>query len=77
TIDEFTIYNRWGQVMFDIGNVQVASQNSQPLDLTYSWDGIFKGEKQPVGVYVYYLKGKGTAPGAASIERKGNFTLVR
>jgi gliding motility-associated-like protein len=39
SINEFKIYNRWGELV----------HNS-----TSGWDGVYKGEPQPVGTYVYY-----------------------
>jgi len=43
-IEEFAIFNRWGQRLF--------SSNNQ----TACWDGRFNGEKQPAGTYVYMIK---------------------
>jgi gliding motility-associated-like protein len=39
-----TVYNRWGEKVFDSGDSQWAS-----------WDGTYKGAPQPTGVYVYYV----------------------
>ncbi len=72
-LDIFRVYNRWGELVFEHNGVNVTGG---PLSTSDSWDGDFKGEKQPVGVYVYYLKGVASATGK-SIELKGNFTLVR
>lgn len=44
---EFRVYNRWGELVFDGGN-----------DLDAIWDGTYKGEEQPLGSYVYYIKAK-------------------
>ena len=41
---EFKIYNRWGQVVF-VGN-----------ETSSNWDGTFKGEEQPLAVYIYTLR---------------------
>lgn len=38
----FKIYNNWGQVIFE---------TNDPSSL--GWDGTYKGEPQPIGVYVY------------------------
>lgn len=75
-IDEFRIYNRWGQVVFEVSNISVENMMGTPVDYSYAWDGQYKGTEQNLGVYVYYLKGKGSATGT-EVERKGNFTLVR
>lgn len=42
---DFTIYNNWGEIIF-----QTTEVNSQ------GWDGTYKGEPQPLGVYVYVAK---------------------
>ncbi|MBK9730012.1 MAG: gliding motility-associated C-terminal domain-containing protein [Chitinophagaceae bacterium] len=72
-LDEFRIFNRWGQEVFAISNVNVIGG---PLPENLSWDGTYKGEVQPVGVYVYYLKGVASATGL-TIAKQGNLTLVR
>lgn len=43
---EFGIYNRWGERIFFTKN---------PNDC---WDGVYKGKKQDIGVYVYMIKAK-------------------
>ncbi|MFN8323549.1 MAG: choice-of-anchor L domain-containing protein [Chitinophagales bacterium] len=58
-----TIYNRWGELIFDSGNQ------------FNGWDGHYKGQLQNPNVYTYvagitYLDGK-------EIQKKGSFTLVR
>jgi gliding motility-associated-like protein len=72
-IDQFLIFNRWGAIVFEADNVSVVGG---PMPVQDSWDGEFNSTKQPVGVYVYYLKGTGSATGDL-IERHGDFTLVR
>ena len=57
------IYNRWGENVF---------HNTNPL---IGWDGTFKGQAAPDGVYVYYLKVSGSDQTA--VERKGTITLIR
>lgn len=47
-LQEYKIYNRWGQVVFDAGN-----------NLDAVWDGKFNGVDQEVGVYVAYVKATG------------------
>ena len=59
----FQIYNRWGQLIFHTDNI---------LD---GWDGTFKGETCPSGVYVwliYYEDNK-----KQKVSNKGSVTLVR
>lgn len=59
---EFSIYNRWGQIVFHTNNASTC------------WDGTFKGQPQNAGVFVYIIKAK-TACG--TIDRKGIVTLLR
>jgi gliding motility-associated-like protein len=60
---DMRIFNQWGQ--------QVAQINNK----TQGWNGTFKGQPQPVGVYVYILKAQ-LADGR-KIDLKGSITLVR
>ncbi|MFN3404690.1 MAG: PKD domain-containing protein [Cytophagaceae bacterium] len=61
---EFKIYNRWGEKVFDAeGN------------LNAMWDGTFRGEDQPIGVYVYYVKGRSYLKD--EIVLSGKLTLIR
>jgi gliding motility-associated-like protein len=61
---EFDIYNRWGQKIFMTDTV------------TGKWDGTYKGAKQPLGVYVYFLKY--TDPYTnLDHSQTGNVTLMR
>jgi len=41
---QFTVYNRWGQMLFETTNIN------------QGWDGRFNGEYVPSGVYIYYLR---------------------
>jgi len=59
----FTIYNRWGQKIFET------------TDPNRGWDGTFKGVLQPMDVYVYTLQVEFTDGTKAS--RKGDITLIR
>lgn len=59
------VYNRWGEeVFFYQGN-----------DLQAGWNGEYKGEPQPIGVYVYMLKGAFVS--GEAVARTGNVTIVR
>lgn len=60
---KFTIYNRWGQKVFES-----ASLNS-------GWDGKFKGVLQPMDVYAYTLEVEFFDGTRAS--KKGDITLIR
>ncbi len=62
TLLEFSIYNRWGQRVFDTKN---------PSDC---WDGTFQGQKQDSGGFVYIIKATSLC---GNIFRKGNLLLIR
>ncbi len=62
-INMFTVFNRWGEQVF---------QTDQPEE---GWDGTFRGQPQPAGVYVWYIQA--TTPRGEAVFRKGNITLVR
>ncbi|MEL6987807.1 MAG: gliding motility-associated C-terminal domain-containing protein, partial [Bacteroidota bacterium] len=46
---EMQVFDRWGEQMF------VAS-NFVPNDRTTGWEGTFRNEPAPAGVYVYYFR---------------------
>ncbi len=60
---EFTIYNRWGEIVF------------RTHDAKQGWDGIYKGKAQDMEVYAYYVNA-GFIDGSRT-ELKGNITLLR
>ena len=45
-IDEFEIFNRWGEKVFSSD------------DIIKGWDGTFRGREQPIATYVYVVKGR-------------------
>ncbi len=45
-VRSFYILNRWGETMFN-------RENFLPNDPDLGWDGFFKGQRMPAGVYVY------------------------
>ncbi len=59
---EFSVYNRWGQMIFFT------------KDPSKCWDGNFKGIQQQSGVYVYKIK---ASTSCAEIDRSGTFVLIR
>lgn len=63
SIKSFEIYNRWGQVVFSTKRINVG------------WDGLFKGEPQDEGVYVYKISA--ITRDGDKILKKGNLTLLR
>jgi gliding motility-associated-like protein len=58
------VFNRWGEKVFDSEDNQWAT-----------WDGTYKGVKQPPGVYVYYVT-LVFLDGTTST-REGSVTLIR
>jgi len=60
---ELRIYNRWGQQVF------YTNQKEQ------GWDGTFKGQPAPLGVYAYTLQA--ILQNGEVIHKKGNVTLKR
>jgi gliding motility-associated-like protein len=63
-LDEFRIYDRWGQEVFSSNNG------------TDSWDGTRSGKDADMGTYHYFITGKRTSNGE-KVTTKGNFLLVR
>ncbi len=61
----FRIYNRWGVLMYE-----------NTGDFADGWDGEYKGVKQPVGSYTWYIRAKGINL-EGDIEQSGNLTLIR
>jgi gliding motility-associated-like protein len=63
-IEDFKVFNRWGQLMFQIG------------DGGQRWSGYHNGKLQPTGVYVWFIKAR-CANSNELIEKQGNVTLLR
>jgi len=62
---EVHIFNRWGEEVF--------SEVSKSQKVT--WNGLFRGKEQDIGVYVYYITGR--VAGGKDFTDKGNITLIR
>lgn len=60
---DFKIFNRWGTILF------------RTTDPRQGWDGMNKGQEQPVGVYGYMIR-IGYADGYVETY-KGTVTLIR
>ena len=60
---KFVIYNRWGTLVFSA------------KDVNDSWKGLWNGEPQPPGAYVYYLEIKKS--NGKKLVKKGTITLLR
>jgi gliding motility-associated-like protein len=68
TVKSFTIYNRYGKVVFQ-------KNNFIPNDINAGWDGRTLGNKQPSDTYIYIAEIIGN-DGTSSIS-KGNTSLLR
>jgi hypothetical protein len=66
----FTIYNRWGEAIFDTG-----SDYPWSGDRSIGWDGTYKGTKMNSGVFVYSLTG--IFLNNTPFSETGNITLIR
>ena len=62
-LEEFSIYNRWGQLVF---------RTNDPI---YGWDGTYQGVAQDLGVYNYLVVI--SRPDKTQLTLKGNVTLIR
>ena len=68
---ELSIFNRWGELVFESDNVNMADVDT-PF---YGWDGRYKGTMQDAGVFVYHLKV--TCDDDFEFLKTGNITLIR
>jgi len=59
----FNLYSQWGQQLFYSANI------------SNGWDGTFRGNNQPVGVYVYTVKA--VMNDGRQLNKKGTITLIR
>ena len=62
-LNYFRVFNRWGNLLFETNNIELG------------WDGNFKGQPQPMGVYVYEVQAVSTS--GEIFTKKGNITLLR
>ncbi|MCH2226055.1 MAG: gliding motility-associated C-terminal domain-containing protein, partial [Crocinitomicaceae bacterium] len=60
---DFKVYNNWGQLVFST------------TDANIGWDGTYKGEDVPVGVYTWTFEV--IIVGNRSIIKEGDVTLMR
>ena len=67
-IPSITIYNRWGQIVFQ-------KSNFAPNSASDAWDGTFNGQPAPSDVYVYTIQI--LCDNATLIPYHGNVTLIR
>jgi gliding motility-associated-like protein len=59
----FYVYDQWGELIFT------------STDMSKGWDGYYKGTREPVGVYVYYVKA--VTNSGLQLNKKGTITLLR
>ncbi|MEO1258182.1 MAG: choice-of-anchor L domain-containing protein [Bacteroidota bacterium] len=67
-IRSFQVFDRWGELLFEANNFMIN-------DLSIGWDGTFKGEDMPAGVYAWYLEVDFVD--GISNNYKGHTTLIR
>ena len=69
TIKELVIMNRWGEKVF------VAQPDHAPNDPAFGWDGRYKGQLVPTGVYAYLVIAEDVTGG--TVKTAGDVMLVR
>jgi gliding motility-associated-like protein len=62
TLQDFSIYNRWGQRVFETKNPSAC------------WDGTYQGQKQESGNYIYLIKANSFC---GNVVRQGTLILIR
>ncbi|MEZ5083106.1 MAG: gliding motility-associated C-terminal domain-containing protein, partial [Bacteroidales bacterium] len=72
---DFRIYNRFGEEVFETSEWVIETDDKGTYFRTVGWDGTYKGQKQDMDVFTYYLKVVYQDAGVA--EEKGNITLIR
>jgi gliding motility-associated-like protein len=65
-IDHFTIYDRWGELVFECSNLPIDDKNA-------AWDGFYKGKPVPAGSYVYIVQ---MSCSDQSFTRRGSVTVI-
>ena len=67
-VKSFTVFNRWGQIVFEINNFS-------PNDPRFGWDGKIKGVVGEPGVYVYIAEA--ICENGTIFTYKGNTTIIK
>ncbi len=62
-LNNFSIFNRWGEKVF------------YTTDIDEGWDGTYKGQPQPLGVYIYVIEA--VTDSGKTFVKKGNVTLLK
>lgn len=60
---QFKVFNQWGELVFQSNNI------------SNGWNGMYKGQQQPVGVYAYTLKV--VLQDGTIVNKKGSVNLIR
>jgi len=68
---QFSIFNRWGNLVYSTNDIDLISSG----DINKGWNGAYKGIKQDIGVYTYYLNAEFVNGKKSSFT--GNITLIR
>ena len=67
-VRSFRIFNRWGNLLFEkVGFL--------PNDPAWGWDGRYRGEAMPPGVYLFFAVIE--MPNGKEVPLQGSFTLMR
>jgi len=67
-VNRFRIYNRWGELMYDMSNIPVNATS-------YGWDGTFRGQPLKPDVYVWVLEAQ--CESGDPLTLKGDISLIR
>ena len=67
-VQRFRVYNRWGELVYDVQNISLNSEIS-------GWDGTYKGERLKPDVFVYILEA--VCASGEPMQMKGDVSLIR
>ena len=68
TIVRFSIYNRFGQLVYE-------AKNFAPNNMAYGWNGRLKSWDQSSSVFVYYIEA--ICDVGDTVYKKGSFVLLK
>jgi gliding motility-associated-like protein len=68
SVQRFRIYNRWGELIYDVQNITLNSEMN-------GWDGTYKGEQLRPDVFVYILDA--ICDTGEPMQVKGDISLIR
>ncbi len=64
----FRVYNRWGEIVYDRGNMKLNDKQA-------GWDGTYNGKQLPPDVFVYIVEAQ--CDDGETLKLKGDITLIR